>query len=112
MQVNAQRKHSAEGAEQNQRDAAGNNVAAATAQRHQADYEHNDDGLPKAFGELADGVFNNLRLVGYLIQLQTKRQLLLQLADFVSKIVAKLDVVAALLHGESNADSRLAVVVH
>ena len=112
MQVNAQRKHRAEGAEQNQRDAAGNNVAAATAQRHQADHEHDNNCLPKAFGELADGVFNNLRLVGYLIQLQTKRQLLLQLADFLSKVVAELDIVAALLHGESNADSRLTVVVH
>ena len=75
------------------------------------DADRHDDGdrLPQRFHELADGGLNDDRLVGHQRRVDAERQIGDALVDRLFHVAAERQNVAAVAHGDGEADRRLAV---
>ena len=112
MQVDANGVHDDEDAAEHERDTARDDEARAEAEREEAHGQHDDDGLDKRLDEIVDGLRDDARLVGDLMDLKAEGQVLLNLANRPLEVLAELQDIAAVFHRDGDADGRLTVVVH
>ena len=94
---------------QHQRDRQRHDRAGANAEAEQADAQHDGNGLPQGLHEFVDCVLDGQRLVGDQHGLDADRQVLRDSRHGFGDVVSKGHDVAALAHGDGDADALLAV---
>ena len=82
---------------------------ARNAEAEQADAQHDGNGLPQGLHEFVDRVLDGHRLVGDQHRLDADRQVLRDSRHRFGDVVSKGHDVAALAHGDGDADALLAV---
>ena len=102
--------HEHEDHRQHQRDRARHHQPGAHAQADEADHQHDHHRFEQRTGETADGFFHHHRLVGHVVHADAHGQVGGQLIDALMQRLAEHLDVAALLHGDGQADGGLAVV--
>ena len=112
MQVDAGYFHNTEDAGQDQWDTESDDQARPQSQAEEADDEDDDDGFTQGVGKVADGLFDNLRLVRYLVDFHAGRQIGFDAFLQLLQVFAELEVIAAALHGQGDTDGRLAIIEH
>ena len=112
MQVDAGYFHDAEDAGQDQRDTESDDQARPQSQAEEADDEDDDDSFAQGIGKIADRLFDDLRLVRYLVDFHACRQIGFDAFLQFLQVFTELQVIAAALHGQGDADGRFAVVEH
>ena len=101
-----------EGDGEHQRNRQRHHDAGAPAERNEADQQHDAQGLGEGFGEFADGMIDDVRLVGDLLEVDALRQRRFDLLHRGFDILAELDDVGALGHDDADAERRLAALTH
>ena len=112
VQVEMDDAHDDEGDGEHQRNRQRHHDAGAPAERQEADQEHDAERLGEGFGELADGVVDDMRLVGDLLEVDALRQRGFDLRHRGFDVLAELDDVGALGHDDADAERRLAALMH
>jgi hypothetical protein len=109
LQVDAGDLHDREDDRDRERDRERDHRACPDPERHEAGRENDDDRLPERRHEVVDGEIDRDRLVGHQRRLDADRQLCPDRCHGRLDIAAELQDVAALAHGDREADRRLAV---
>ena len=112
VQVDAEGVHADECACEDERDAARDNEPGAQSEREEADGENDDDGDGQRLDKVVDGVLYDGGLVRYLVQLHAEREVLSELCGEFLEVLAEREDVAAVLHGDGDADGGCAVIQH
>ena len=99
MQINAGHFHDAEDARQDQGDTESDDQARTQAQAEEADDQDDDDGFAQGIGKVTDRLFDDLRLVRYLVDFHACRQIGFDAFLQFLQVFAELKVIAAALHG-------------
>ena len=102
--------HGDESDGKNQRNRNRDDDARAPAEREEAHGQHDDDGFDQGLDELADGLFNDLRLVGHQVRFDAGRQIGRRLGEALLEMLAECQDVAVLPHRDGEADGGAAVV--
>ena len=101
--------HEHEHQRQHQRNRARHHQPGAHAEADKAHHQHDDHRLEQRAGKPADGFFHHFGLVGHLVHADAHRQVGGQLVHApVQGLAERLDI-AALLHGDGQANRRFAV---
>ena len=112
MQVDAEGVHADECACEDEWDAARDNEPGAQSEREEADGEDDDDGEGQRLDKVVDGVLYDGGLVRYLVQLHAEREVLSELRGEFFEVFAEREDVAAVLHGDGDANGGCAVILH
>ena len=112
MQVDAEKVHEDECAREYERDAARDNKPGAETERKKADGEYDDDGECEGLHEVVDGALHDGGLIRHLVELGAEREILLNRGGQFFEMCAEGEDVAAVLHGDGNADGGGAVIEH
>ena len=112
MKVDAGDFHDAEDAGQDQRNAEGDDQSRPQPQGDETDDEDDGDGFPQRFCKVTDGLFDDLRLVRDLVHFHPGRKVGFDAVLKFLQVFAELQIVAAALHGQGDADGGLAVIEH
>ena len=110
LQRNAPNIENDEGDGEHQRNRHRDDEPGAHAEAEKAHQQHDDDGLAERLGEAADGLFDDPRLIGDKMHADADRQRRLDLAHLGFQRRAEVEQVAALAHGDGEADGGLAVI--
>ena len=86
--------------------------AGAPSERDEADDEHDGERLDERAQELADRLLDDARLVRDLVDLDAGRNLRFGIRNRILELLAELQNVGALGHGDDDADGFAAVVAH
>ncbi len=101
-----------EGDRQHQRNRQRHHGAGAQAEAEEGNREDDQHRLAERRHEEVHRLTHDLRLVGDQVQIDAERQLLLQAFGFHPQALAEPDHVAALVHGDGDADRVLALDAH
>ena len=109
LKVDAERLHRPEYDSQHQRNRDDDDGARAQAEAHHAHREDDGDRLPQRFHEFIDRMADRLRLVRHHDRFDADRQVGLQLLHGLLDVAAEREHVAAVAHGNRQAQAGLAV---
>src|SRR5262249_18857726 len=110
LQRDAGKLHQNKGDGEHQRDGDGNDDAGSPTKRQETHVEHDCNRLHQALGELADGLVNDVRLVGDQVHVNADGQPACKLGNLAFDVVPKRQHVTADGHRYGETDGRLAVV--
>ena len=102
--------HGDESDGENQRNRNRDDDARAPTEREEAHGQDDGDGFDQGLDELADGLFNDLRLVGHQVRFDAGRQIGRRLGEALLDMLAECQDVAVLPHRDGEANSGAAVV--
>ncbi len=109
LQADVEHVHEHEGDREHQRNADRHDEAGAHPQTHEADDQHDADGLEQPARELPDGFLDHHGLVGDAMHVDAHRQVALDTRELLFERRAEIEHVAALRHRNANADRGRAV---
>ena len=109
LHVDAGQLHEGEDDGERQRNGERNHQAGANAEADETHHENDRHGLPQRCHEVGDGVLDRDRLIGDQDGLNSHRQSGGDLRHGLGDAVAERENVAALAHGDGEADRRLAI---
>ena len=109
MQVNPRQQHQRKHNGERQGDGKRHHRPGAHTKRHETHRHDDQDRLPKAFGEIANGDIHSLRLIGHQEGLDPDWQAAFNLAHFEAQILAKRQNIPAFAHRHRKTNGGLAI---
>jgi hypothetical protein len=110
LQAHSGKLHGDEGDGKHQRNRNRDDDARAPTEREEAYGQDDGDGFDQGLDELANGLFNDLRLVGHQMGVDPGRQVGRCLGEALFEVLTECQDVAVLPHGDGEANGRATVV--